>query len=190
MISLDEAHAILSRNAHADAGSFYGARVTLSLGAGLFFEGVRCPQFNVADQIFDTFELPVYVLTHECDVDPENRRPFNDALIVCPVISMQAFLDEAHSRFGAAAECTQFLANVARRHVSRLVYLPPTAGALANGGFIYLNALTSTHVSVFERKEPFAALSATGLREVDFAVQNHLLRPKAESLSAFWGQVQ
>lgn len=184
MISLDEAHAILAGSAHTDVGSFYGTRVDLSVGAGLFFDGVRCPLYNIDDQVFDTYELPVYVLTHECDIDPANRRPFNDAVVVCPIITLQAFLDEAPSRFGSADECKRFLANVARRYVSRLVYLPPSDGALANGGFIYLNALTSTHVSAVDQKVAFAALSAGGLRELDFALQHHLLRPKAESLSS------
>ena len=87
----DDAHKLLSANSTLNAGKFYGSSEGLGLGAGLIYENIRCPIFDTADRVFLTLELPVYVLTHECDVDPSNGRAFSDHLTVCPLIPLQHF---------------------------------------------------------------------------------------------------
>lgn len=178
----DDAYGILSKNAVLDVGRFYGARSGLSLGAGLLYEGVRCPLYNLEDGLFDTVESTTYVLTHECDVDSANERSFNDFVLVSPIIPISDFVDEYLESFGEPEMLGNFLAQVAKRLVSRVVYLPPIAG-LDQGGLLYLNNLASTHVSSFEGVDPFACVSAYGLHQIDQAVTNHLLRPKADRLS-------
>jgi hypothetical protein len=178
----EEAYQVLNKNTALDVGRFYGMYSNLSLGAGLLYEGVRCPVFNQEDGLFDTIESTGYVITHECDVDANNDRNFNDHVLICPVIPVEDFAAEHLQEFGDAEALRNFLAQVAKRLVSRVVYLPPIGG-LRHGGLIYLNNLASAHVSSFEALRPFACVSAYGLQQVDQALTNHLLRPKSERLS-------
>ena len=183
-----EAAELLAQHSAANqgVGRFYGATEGLALGVGLFYEGVRFPFFDDEDRVFNTIEGAVYVLTHECDVAQENDRVMNQHVLVCPVISLAAFLVEFELAFSSPAACRSFLIEVGRRAVSRLLYLPSGPGALAGGALISLNAMASTHVSEFENKRPIAALSTHGLRELDVALANHFSRPKSDALASSW----
>lgn len=179
----EEAHAILSEASPIDVGKFYGAKAQLALGAGLFYEKVLSPLYDEAEKLFVTVRRPVYVLTHECDVDSANARPFNDYVSFCPVIPLPVFLKKYQAKWPDEEKLRGFLANVASRTVGRLVYVPPAGGLLEFGGLVYLNNIDSTHVSAFEGLEPIAALSAYGLRELDMSLRNSLLREKADTVS-------
>jgi len=179
----EDAHKLLSSNSTLNAGKFYGSSEGLGLGAGLIYENIRCPIFDIADRVFLTLELPVYVLTHECDVDPSNRRAFSDHLTVCPLIPLQHFLREHSAWFHSDTELRCFLAAVAERRVNRLAYLPPGPSKLASGAFLYLNKLASTHVCEFNAVKPVASVSAFGLATIDQIFANHFLRPKSDRLS-------
>lgn len=178
-----EAHLILSKASPIDVGKFYGEAAHLALGAGLFYDKVLSPLYNEQEKIFFTVRRPVYVLTHECDVDPANARPFNDYVSFCPVIPLPLFLKRYQDRWTNEELLKSFLANVANRSVGRLVYVPPIGDLLEYGGLVYLNNIDSTHVSAFEGLKPFAALSAYGLRELDMSLRYSLLREKADAVS-------
>lgn len=186
-MTLDEAHAILTEYCTVDVGRFYGNTDSLSLGAGLIYEGVRYPIFDVEERLFLTTEGPAYVLTHECDIDPANRRAFNADVVVCPLIPLAVFLEYYSKEFGNEEGLRSFLVEIAKRGVSRVLYLPPAYGALEHGCILYFNGLASTHVSVFQDSAPTTALSQYGLRHVDAAFQNHFLREKAEPLGLALG---
>jgi len=181
-MTADEAYQILMGHCQFDVGKFYGHAEGLSLGTGLLYNDVRCPEFDEDQSIFMTVERQAYVLTHECDVDPANERAFNDHLLVCPVIRLEDFVYEFEAEFASRDALVGFLAAIARRQVSRVVFLPASDG-LERGGLLYLNALASTHVSAFEHQKPFAAVSAFGLQSIDYALQNHLLRQKSQRLA-------
>jgi hypothetical protein len=178
-----EAHEILREASPIDIGKFYGAKAQLTLGVGLFYEGVLSPLYDENEKLFVTVRRPVYVLTHECDVDHKNIRPFNDYVSFCPVIPLPVFLKRYQDKWPDEDKLKSFLANVARRTVGRLVYVPPAEGLLEFGGLVYLNNIDSTHVSAFQGLEPCAALSAYGLRELDMSLRHSLLREKADSVS-------
>lgn len=182
-----EAHVVLKDNCSVDVGKFYGAATGLGLGAGLIYTDVRSPAFDEQESLFLTVEQPAYVVTHECDVDEGNQRAFSDYLLICPIIALEDFLAEYQAEFDDEIRLRNFLTSVAKRLVNRVVYLPPGPGPLQLGGFVYLNNLTSTHVSVFSERQPLVAVSAYGLREVDSALTNHLLRPKDDALSLTTG---
>jgi hypothetical protein len=124
----------------------------------------------------------VYVISHECDLDPENERLMNELAIVCPIMKMESFV--------AAAEplgdefVSGFLSNLAARYVSRAVYLPPIADALPFGGMLYLNSISHTHISKLTNQETVAigCVTSRGLFEIDMALERHLRRPKADTL--------
>ncbi|MDH4418903.1 MAG: hypothetical protein QE485_16965 [Acidovorax sp.] len=177
-----EAHGILSSKSPLEVGKFYGNKAAVALGAGLIFDKVLSPHFIAEENIYLTVRQPVYVLSHECDIDQENKRPFNDTVSFCPVIPLESFLKRYIDAWPNSEQVTSFLSMVAMREVGRVVYLPPGPGFLQFGGLVYLNNIASAHVSCFEGKEPTVALSQYGLRELDNAIENSLLRPKADRL--------
>ncbi len=178
-----DAHEILSKYSALEPGKFYGTAAGLSLGVGLIFESIRCPVFAVEERLFMTVENTVYVLTHECDVDPANTRTFNKFVTICPLIPLSDFLQEYEEQFHDGDRLKNFLTAIARREVSRVVYIPPGPNRLGYGALMYLNNLANTHVMEFDGVSPLAAVSVYGLQTIDGALYNHLLRPKAERLS-------
>jgi len=178
-----EAHDVLKEKSPLNVGKFYGSVGGVALGAGLIYEKILTPLYSPDEQIYLTARQPVYVLSHECDVDPRNDRPFNDSVSFCPVIPVASFLRRFEARWPQASQLISFLSNVAMREVGRVVYLPPGPGFLQYGGFIYLNNIASADVSCFQGLHPTAALSHYGLQELDTALRNSLLRPKSDALS-------
>lgn len=181
-MTLDEAHEILSLQCQLDVGRFYGPTNNLSLGAGLIYEDVRAPLFNVDDAVFDTVEVKGYVFTHECDTDQQNARAFNDAVLICPIVPLSDLINVHKEQFPSTDHLRNFLVSLGRREVSRAVYLPPQPDFLSHGGFLYLNNIASAHISAFNDRTPIAAVTTYGLNQIDQALTNHLLRPKAEPL--------
>lgn len=188
MVDLNKAadHAI--RNFDFNAAAFYGSARGLSLGVGLIYDNVVYPLFNKDELLFDTVRGLAYILTHECDVDQQNIRYFNDYIIICPIIKFEEFaqdFSESHSidsLFG-------LIPDIAKNNVFRVQYFPPipnhlVRGVLSYGGLLYLNQICCAHVSVFQGDEihQVCALSSYGLQIMDYKVQNHLFRPKEEFL--------
>jgi len=183
-MEIADASIIISEYASMDAGRFYGAPAELSLGAGLIYSGIRYPVFQPEREMFGTRSGAVYVLTHECDVDAENRRPFNDDVVVCPLIPLETFVD-VFSEAYPASDLREFLINIAQRRINRILYFPPLPNIFGYGAVLFLNQLAATKISAFERDGSIkvGALSAFGLESVDQVLRNHLFRPKSERLS-------
>jgi hypothetical protein len=163
--------------------AFYGTAAGLAPGAGLIYDRMPHATFNNDTGRFEARRGPVLVLTHECDIDPANVRPFNEAFIIAPIITMRAIADN-HQAVGKVEEAHQLVCACSANLVSRLLFLPPGPAFLQHGAFVYLNALTSAHVSQLRDGEVTApcALSAYGLEVFDHKLKNHLFRPKAEQL--------
>jgi len=163
-----------------DSGKFYSPVPADSpLGAGQLLRSVRYPVFDRRDQVFDTYSGVVYVLSHECDVDPNNDRPFNDNVLVCPVLPLESVF-ESLSNARDADQAKVFLLNVARDVVSRVAYLPPIANDLDLGGFLNLNQISHTPVADIDlATQGIATLTGYGLNVIDSKLANHLLRPKS-----------
>jgi hypothetical protein len=121
-------------------------------------------------------------------VDQSNVRHFNELVVICPRIPLEAFVSEYEAAFGEE-QLKSLLVNAARNEIFRLFFLPPIPTllgipALACGALMYLNQLCSTHISFFAegRASPLCALSTRGLERLDWKFQNLLFRPKAEEL--------
>ena len=185
-MTVEEAYEILRDGSPLTPGKFYQSANHLSLGVGKLYDGIRYPLLNLEDFVFDTLEGLVLILTHECDVDQENIRPFNDHLLVCPIIQLDDFIAEYSDRVGED-KLPSFLSNVASRNVSRVMYFPPLPSCLEYGGLIYLNQICSSHVAAFTKEvvKSVGAVSVYGLMQFDKHLSNHLLRPKAELLADF-----
>lgn len=176
------AYQFLSKQLEYDPGKFYGNIAESPLGVGDILTAVRLPFFDKETAVFYTSEEAGYLLTHECDIDPANERPFSDLALVCPITPFEEWVPtylEEHS----AEELASLLSHIGRRNVSRVFYLP-TLPTLQYGGLIYLNQITHTHVSTLSLKPAarVASVTAYGLQKLDHMLTNHLLRPKAVSL--------
>jgi hypothetical protein len=183
-MNVQDAYTFIASRIVTDVGRFYGSYEGLSLGAGLIFRGVRVPVYNEERHVFMTATSTVYVMTHECDVAQENIRPFNDDVLVCPLLALENFVPLYEQRYTEAG-LQSFLDNVAKRNVSRIMYFPCLHGTFDYGAMLYLNAISSTKLTAFNlpNVSVTGALSEFGLREVDFLLENHFLRPKDEPLA-------
>lgn len=180
---IDSLASRVCQHSSADVGKFYGSIQPATVGAGMIFDNVRYPLFNIQDQVYDTRSSLVYVLTHECDVDQSNSRYFNDHVVVCPLIPIETLVETQSEHGFSDDELQELLFQIAKRNVLRLVYFPPSGTFLKSGAVMYLNNLVSTHVLVFDNIKPVGAVSAYGLEQVDIALRNSLFRPKASRLS-------
>jgi hypothetical protein len=183
-MNVEEAHRVVVDALTLDPGRFYSAGADLHLGVGKLYARVRFPVFDITEAVYDTGEGSVLVLTHECDVDAANDRPFTDYLLVCPIIRFESFVEEYSARLGDE-RLRGFLVDLAKHNVSRVSYVPWGPESLPFGGLLYLNQISSTHVTAFAREEVTAigATTAYGLIIIDKALTNHLLRPKVERLA-------
>lgn len=183
-MDLEQALGVLARTMRADRGRFYGAALGLALGKGLIYSAIAFPAYDDANGLYATLEGEILVLTHECDVEPANEKLFNEYVLICPIIKVEALVEQLDAEGDSEEYKRAFLGNLAARNIPRLIYLPP-CDALTNGGAVYLNQITHSHVSAFQQPgiQPSSALSIFGLRDVEYALENHLLRPKADRLA-------
>jgi hypothetical protein len=178
------AHAILSENLDYDPGKFYSNDGDLPVGAGSIFSAVRLPFYDTESALYYTSAENGYVLSHECDIDPANNRPFSELVLICPILPLEEWIP-AYLEDHKEADLRSLLAHIGKRNVSRVFYLPPLPPTLQFGGLMYLNQITHTHVSAlsFENATRIASVTEYGLQKLDHMIQNHLLRPKAVRLA-------
>ena len=183
MLEVDAAHSILADKLTYDPGRFCAPANDLSVGVGQIYSGIRFPLYSEDSGIYQTASGIAYVLTHECDVDQHNQRPFNTDLLVCPVIDFRNFIEEYQDEYTKEVFIS-FISRLALREVSRVIYIPCYGDELPYGGLLYLNQITNTHISAFSREGCHRLWTVTnyGLRVIDQSLTQHLLRPKAEVL--------
>ena len=139
--------------------------------------------FDPDRSIYRTAEGVTYILTHECDVEVANDRLFNTDLLVCPLMPLELLVEELQA-VQTREQVAGFLGNLGARNIPRLVYLPPITGAFDHGAVMFLNQITNAPAEVLRsRAHLVCALTAFGLAEVEYALEHHLLRPKAERIA-------
>jgi len=185
-MSIEDAYGIMKRDRTTDTGRFYGPAGGLPLGTGLLFKSVRFPFFKQTNEkgpYFATLKGLVYILTHECDVDQENIRPFNKDVLICPIMPFDTFCNYVVQEVPEGKR-PAFLSALAKRNISRLVYLPEINGHLPHGGVMNMNRICYTQVSAFsfEDAAKIGSVSSFGLQEIDYVITNHILRPKSATL--------
>ena len=183
----DRAYAQLLATYRYDRGRFYGSAEGLDLGVGLVYRNAVFPTFNEEARAYDTLAGYAYIMSHECDVDQNNQRHFNDEVLAIPVLPFDDFVNSYLNEHSEGA-LFAFIDNLAKDEVSRVIYIPSpsqyAAGELPKGGVLYLNSISPSPVSHFGNGGATAvcALSTYGLQIVDYKLQHHFLRPKAQRL--------
>ena len=180
-MEVDRAREILRSLNLDDEGSFYGPASGPSVGSGLLFRNVTFPLYDTQAGRFRAQSGLVCVLSHECDLDPANDRFLNGMALVCLVLSLEAITAAARDGGFPDDDLGAFLGNVARRRTPRCVYFPPM-GDLPHGGLLNLNLIASTAVSELKTANCAGALSEHAYRSVVSALEQHLTRPKSETL--------
>ena len=127
-----------------DYTRFYGPAEGLPVGAGLLLRGCIIAVPHPVDTRFETGVGLGLVLTHECDIDQNNERSFNDLLLVCPIIPLDTFCARWEEEEGAGS-WGGILPEIASENVHRAMYLPPAQNAhtcpeMESGGIIYLKS--------------------------------------------------
>lgn len=183
-MKVEEAFKHVLGSSTIDVGRFYFSGKSLSVGRGMLYGSIIFPLFDSDNGVFLTVEGQGYVLTHECDVDENNNKLFNTDVLICPIIPLQDVVEELAQDL-TQAQLISFLTNLGARNISRLVYLPTLASSLEYGGVLYLNQITNTPVNLFHNghAHSIGALTGYGLTVVDYSIENHLLRPKADHLA-------
>ncbi|MDR6135724.1 hypothetical protein QE361_002719 [Sphingomonas sp. SORGH_AS802] len=167
---------------HTKAGQFYGPVGSLSFGAGVIVENLAYPVYVPNAGAYGTRLGTALVLSHECDIDPDNIRPFNSNVLVAPIIKLGDYISQAAATY-SHIETKSFLLNVASGKTTRLFFLPrfgSSTSSLYQGGLIDLNFLASCGVGALVKSTKVCALSGFALTTLDIAIQNHLIRQKSE----------
>ena len=184
-MDVEGAYKCVSAASNSEPGRFYGAGIIagVGFGKGCIYNDAVVPIFDVAQDRYRKATLSVYVLTHECDVDETNQRLFNESVLVCPVTPLEDVAAELDAELSEEQQ-KSFYSHLGAHKIPRLTYLPPVANALPYGGILYLNSITNSNVERFKAGAQFlCAVSAFGLQEIEYMLDNHLLRPKADRLS-------
>jgi hypothetical protein len=171
-----------------DPSRFYGPASGLPLGAGLLIRDCAIARPHSTEVRYETGLGLALILTHECDIDDNNERYFNDLILVCPIIPLDNFCRACEHEEGAGS-WGGILPKIACDNVYRAMYLPPLRDLdhcpeMEGGGIIYLNHLSSCRVEWIAdpSSKSICSLSALGLRAFDAKLQNHMFRPKAFDL--------
>ena len=163
-------------------GQFYGPANGMALGSGIIVTNVAVPVFLPDKDAYGTGRGAALILSHECDIDPNNIRPFNDKALVAPLIRFDRYIDGASQQV-SRNDIIAFATNVARGNTTRLCFLPrygDTDSPLHFGAFIDLNYLTSCGLQSLAKASVLCSLTGYAIGVIDRAIQNHLFRPKAD----------
>lgn len=181
-MEIARAREIIDRKFVGQPGSVFGSARGLALGMGVFVDGVEFPFF---DEVADKFRVQlglVYILSHECDLEPSNVRLLNGSALVCPVLPLEAVLRAAEEAQTSDAHLESFLSQVAVRAIARCFYLPPLPQYFENGAVLNLNDIAATSIKRLEAGTKVAALSHASLYGLHAAISSHLLRQKSDPL--------
>lgn len=177
-ISVDEAYNYIGGLIASYAGSFFGSPDEIELGAGLIFENVRYPRYVPDSEVFATVEGLIYIVSHECDVNINNNRPFNDDIAIVPIIPFENFVEDFLNVAVPDGNQQSLLQNLIHNNISRLFYLPPFPNRRFSG-VIFFNQIASTKLSAIKnsRVSRTISLSELGRRRLDYMLLNHFFRP-------------
>jgi hypothetical protein len=163
-------------------GAFYSGASERPLGTGIILDDCRIPFWDDASLKFRTGRGLACVITHECDIDPENERFFNDTVLVIPIIDFKIWYQDIKAVERSSAE--NIATSLVKDEVYRALYLPTIPDTKFDyGGILYLNQITNVSVAdIRSRSRVVCSLTTFSHALLDRKLQNHLFRPKAVPL--------
>ncbi len=167
----------------AKPDQFYGPVGTMGLGAGIIVSSIPQPIYLREEEAYATGKGAALILTHECDIDPVNTRPFNDKALVVPLIKFDKYVAEAIQGY-SIDEVTAFATNVASGKTTRLCFLPRFGdldSPLYSGALLDLNSLAFCGVQSLAKSPILCSLTGYAIGIIDRSLQNHLFRPKSDN---------
>lgn len=168
----------------AKRGQFFGPATGMGLGSGIIVTNVAQPIYLPDVDAYGTGRGAALVLTHECDIDPENIRPFSDKALVAPIIRLEKYI-ESFGRNHGINDTISLASHAAKGNTPRLFFLPRFGddnSPLHFGGLIDFNYITSCGLQSLGRSPILCALSGYAISIIDKALHNHLFRPKVDSV--------
>lgn len=168
----------------AKPDQFYGPSGTMALGAGLIVTNVPYPLYLPHEQVYGTATGTAVIVTHECDIDIENVRPFNTQALIIPLIPITSIV-KMFSGKSSVKETRDLVLNVASGYTHRLTYLPRLGSAdepLYTGAILDLNFMTSCGINALAAAKAVCSLTDYGISILDRALQNHLFREKSDTV--------
>jgi hypothetical protein len=179
---VEDAYTYVRNASNSNFGRFFSSGSSVGVGKGKIYSEALYPFFDIDESTYLTLSGMVYVLTHECDIEPENAKFANEDVLIAPIVPLESLVT-SYSAQKAADQLIAFLSNLGARNISRLIYLPPIADKLPYGGVIFLNQITNCHISTLLEANSIATVTGFGLAEIEMILENHLLRPKAYRLA-------
>jgi hypothetical protein len=156
-VHYNNALALCLKYFRADPSRFYGPAQSLPIGAGMVLRDCVIALPHPTETRLETGLGLGLVLTHECDIDQDNDRYFNELLLICPIIPLDIFCARCEREEGTGA-WGGILPEIASQNVHRAMYLPPVHSArvcpeLEGGGIVYLNHISSCAVSWIKTRQ-------------------------------------
>jgi hypothetical protein len=169
-----------ARRRLAKSDQFYGQSAGMALGTGVIVEDLVLPIYLPNENAYATGKGAALILTHECDIEPTNIRPFNQNAIVAPLIPLASYIKTSPQ---TDQESRVFALHVANGNMTRVTYLPRLGGnssPLFVGAFVDFNFITSCGVTALTQSRIICSLTGYAISVIDNALKNHLFRPKAD----------
>jgi hypothetical protein len=166
----------------AKRDQFYGPAHAMGLGSGIIVTDVAQPIYLPSHDAYGTIRNAALILTHECDIDPANIRPFSDKALIAPIIRLEKYIESFGADHGKD-DTISLASNVAKGKTSRLFFLPrfgDEASPLRFGALIDFNYITSCGLQSLAKSQVLCSLSGYAITIIDHALQNHLFRPKVD----------
>jgi hypothetical protein len=161
---------------------FYGPPNGMGLGSGIIVTSVAQPIYLPDVDAYGTGRGAALILTHECDIDPDNIRPFSDKAIVAPFIKLDKYVENFSADLGKE-DTISLASHAAKGNTPRLFFLPRFGNdesPLYFGALIDFNYITSCGLQSLAKSPVLCSLSGYAISIVDRALQNHLFRQKAD----------
>lgn len=161
---------------------FYGSPNGMGLGSGIIVTNVAQPVYLPEHDAYGTGRGAALVLTHECDIDPDNIRPFSDKAIVAPIIKLDKYVESFSAEHGKK-DTLSLASHAAKGNTTRLFFLPRFGNdqsPLHFGALIDFNYITSCGIQSLVKSPILCSLSGYAITIIDRALQNHLFRPKVD----------
>lgn len=96
---------------------------------------------------------PSMVLSNTCDIDIENKRPFNSRIIYSPIFNLKKYSDKIRESGNKTDEqLNSHIESIKKQEITQIFYLPPIDGKL-DESFVFFDRINNCHSNYIKRDE-------------------------------------